>query len=1018
MNLHEITKDQIIDLAVKIYKEIAKRKKNGKMNYKVSEDKSEAYEILWNEVRKRLTKDEIEILTSDEISKAHKLKPGWYSEAKPYYRFFLEELEDELKSIGWDKEDLLIDIKADGLRVSCGVIDGEAFFYVDPEDVKKKNPNITNRVPGLCEELKKILPDNTIVDAEFIAMHPNGKEILHRTNANALLNSKIRGEELEQFAAIFIFDVLFWKGEDIRSWPLHERLEILQQIKETDHIIVERVSKDINKKADAYVVKGNDFKKIEKILDKIKHDKIGRPKYIAEGVMIKLLDHEYEYPINHGWAKVKFLYEIDLRVLEKKKVKGTKNVYNYLLGLDIPKDYYETLVNMSTKKWYHNVGVIHNGKFYRGKESKGKDGIYVMVMGKSDNHKEKIKINVGDILRIAAEEVLKYDNPEYPEYPRYSFYIGVPLEPIPEKDVTDSIEVVDKLSQFQPKRIPIDVLRKLTEELDIDEKQRKIEIIGLPEVITYRPRRKKIEKAKRITKSMVLEWLEDMKIPEEIYEEIAKENQPLPKILYIDPREGDAWAQFHIRGITPEEYEGYIKGKYDLADIFVGHSVHIDLRMNLGLKKLVQWVITDNDIPSFIRMLYGKKRKTKGGVMNVQHSLTIVKPSAEPPETSLKANKYGEMAIDEKGAKILADLILEDYSYWIEPGEVGCVSANDLVLTIDGYKYVRELKEGDLVYTGSGTFKRITKIWDRGIVHRREIIKPQFGFCTYFFSHNIYTKDGIKQSSEITTGDYLLVPKPKFDNNPISKIILKIEPGYTKEIDVDKDFLFFLGFFVGDGSVLNHDKGQISLDCANEDEADLLEFIVKSKFNIKHVTRLVNPNGNYISLRFIDRGLAKWLSENCYTHYEAKGRRHAKHKILPRWVYYLDNNLIKSLIDGIIQSDGYVHNNKKEIYTESRRLAGQILLLLLKLGFLPSIKITTHSKNKGRGFHITYRDPRDRKVRRTLEDENYYYIPILEAKTEYGGGLHIYDIEVEDDHNFVVCNYLVKNSTEIGRAHV
>ena len=180
-------------------------------------------------------------------------------------------------------------------------------------------------------------------------------------------------------------------------------------------------------------------------------------------------------------------------------------------------------------------------------------------------------------------------------------------------------------------------------------------------------------KSYELTKKEILKWVDDGRIPEEVYKQLAKDNQPLPKLLYIDQKSGRAWAQMHFRGIKEEEYKDFKAGKKKLWEILVGHSVHIDLRISFpGLKKLVQYVITENDIQGMVRMMKGEKRETAGGVMNVQHSMVVSKPSAEPPEGPEKFYKAEEFpAIDESGAKLAEKLIMKDQSYWIPPGEVG-----------------------------------------------------------------------------------------------------------------------------------------------------------------------------------------------------------------------------------------------------------------------------------------------------------------------------------------------------------
>jgi len=421
----------------------------------------------WDEKRKEIIKTK-----SEEEEKA-KLKPGWYSNTKPYYRGYFQELEEELKAIGWDQVNLLVDCKWDGLRLTVGKIRGKGFAFVNPEDVKEKDPNVTKRIPGIIREMEESFPNNTILDAEFLAYNPEKKEMFHRTVANALINSKLSGEELEPFAVIAVFDVMFFEGLDIRDQPLHERLEYLSRLKETDHIWIERVATTFDKKADGYICKGSDIKCIMRAAEIIREAKNGRPKFCAEGVMLKRLDWPYEEGQNKGWMKVKFYHELDLRVIGKKLVKGTKDVYNYRLGYDIPKDFARAYLEVGTKDWYGKVycmkgkEVIAEGKECA--EYLDRDDVYfVAYMGKSDNHKEETPIEIGDIIRIAAEEVLKYDNPEDPRYPRYSFYIGRVLEPIPEKHVTDSIETIDKLASMEPVRMPIEELRHLRERLEIE----------------------------------------------------------------------------------------------------------------------------------------------------------------------------------------------------------------------------------------------------------------------------------------------------------------------------------------------------------------------------------------------------------------------------------------------------------------------------------------------------------------------------------------------------------------------
>jgi len=170
-------------------------------------------------------------------------------------------------------------------------------------------------------------------------------------------------------------------------------------------------------------------------------------------------------------------------------------------------------------------------------------------------------------------------------------------------------------------------------------------------------------------------WIEKGQIPKGIYKSMAQDLKPLPKILYIDPRTGNAWAQIHIRGITPEEYKDFRNGKKKLWEILIGQSFHVDLRIKYpGLEKLVQFVLTENDIQSLIKTLRGERTKTASGILNVHHSKVVSKPSGEPPEKDkfYKAKEDKKKpSIDEEGAKLMDSLFIKDKSYWIEPNNIG-----------------------------------------------------------------------------------------------------------------------------------------------------------------------------------------------------------------------------------------------------------------------------------------------------------------------------------------------------------
>lgn len=567
--------------------------------------------------------------TKEKAKDKDKKVPFW-TWAKPAYRIF--EVADLQMTPNWDADDrVVLETKCDGLRVQPVVYeDGRVEIWTDPDDIKgpPEEAERSARLPVIVKELSSMnLKGRWRFDGELVAI--KGKEALHRTVINSCLTGKFPPEKCADLAHLFIFDVLEAEGKDVRSYPLKERLELLAKLKDTKHIFFSRPSTNLKEKGHfGYIMRVKDI--TQEWFDQIANQKITDPievEKLSEGAMIKKLDAPYEAPHNKSWIKIKKEREIDVLVVDKKEIyrlgKPTGN-YNYTIAVGPLTEHEAKLIRAKDK----DKVVEFKGKYWN-------------VLGKTDN--TKIDVEVGDIIRIAAEEVIEYETDD-PEVKYYSTYIARVLQPVPEREIPDTLEVPRRLAALEPRRVSL-----------VEEKEKK-------------------------EKYNIKEFIEQGQIPKEIYIKIAKPNQPLPPEFYVDPREGVAWAQTHVRGLGPKDVEKFKQGKLSLADLFVGHSIHVDLRMDLGLSKLVQWVITDNDVESYFKMMLGELRETKGGVMNVAHSLCIVKESAEPPKTEkpkIKKSELEEPSIDKEGAKLLEKYQIIAGSYIIPRGGVGASPYKD-----------------------------------------------------------------------------------------------------------------------------------------------------------------------------------------------------------------------------------------------------------------------------------------------------------------------------------------------------
>jgi len=186
--------------------------------------------------------------------------------AKPMYRLF--EIEDLKNTPHFKEGKVVVGTKYDGVRIQCIRENGEVEVWTDPDEVKRgQSANKTDRMPYQIKELEKLKGGDFRFDAELVLVDKN--EVLHRTGVNAWINSKGDPEESSKRGHIVIFGVLQLNGKDVRSYPLKERLELLSQFKDSEHIHFDIPTSDLNKKSLSYIMNAEDIKGIKKITERI-----------------------------------------------------------------------------------------------------------------------------------------------------------------------------------------------------------------------------------------------------------------------------------------------------------------------------------------------------------------------------------------------------------------------------------------------------------------------------------------------------------------------------------------------------------------------------------------------------------------------------------------------------------------------------------------------------------------------------------------------------------------------------
>jgi DNA ligase-1 len=142
------------------------------------------------------------------------------NKSKPYQYFLASPVEDpEVLFTDW--EDWCVEWKGDGIRAQLIKRCGEIFSWSRGEELLNQSfPDVIAQAKGL--------PDGTVLDGELLPFK-DGKVLPFATLQTRLKRKKVSKKDLEEIPiSIMVYDVLEWKGEDIRSWTLRERRSVLQ----------------------------------------------------------------------------------------------------------------------------------------------------------------------------------------------------------------------------------------------------------------------------------------------------------------------------------------------------------------------------------------------------------------------------------------------------------------------------------------------------------------------------------------------------------------------------------------------------------------------------------------------------------------------------------------------------------------------------------------------------------------------------------------------------------------------
>ena len=237
-------------------------------------------------------------------------------------------------------------------------------------------------------------------------------------------------------------------------------------------------------------------------------------------------------------------------------------------------------------------------------------------------------------------------------------------------------------------------------------------------------------------------------------------------------------------------------------------------------------------------------------------------------------------------------------------------------------------------------------------------------------------------------------------------------PGIPRHIRLDEKMARLLGYYCAEGSV------GLSKNRPNS-YAVAFSFSHKERHLVSEVCGLIRDCFGLepmIVSRETSLGVHLQKASAALLFQSLAGGRSAQKRVPPQ-IFNAPISVVKAFLDAYIAGDGHRYADGKVTATSvSRELAHGIAWLVLGLGLMPSIYETMLSGSREIQGRLVNRAPTqctlvwyERPIQRKLvETTNAYLIPIREIhRTHYDGD--VYNMEVEEEHNYVAGLFLVSN---------
>ena len=395
-----------------------------------------------------------------------------------------------------------------------------------------------------------------------------------------------------------------------------------------------------------------------------------------------------------------------------------------------------------------------------------------------------------------------------------------------------------------------------------------------------------------------------------------------------------------------------------------------------------------------------------------------------------------------------ASLVIFVEEDWV-PGKISqcedrCVFAGQKVLTVNGWKLIEDVQIGDFVIGSDCKPHRVLDKWSKrasGSHKKNRKTRVELWLrgwnepVVVTHDHLILTAAGWVEAANLRPSDKVKMPvsydcetmnEIEFDDDcRCAKIIkqksmmrrnnrwrpatqyknsnLVVMPDFIK---LTEDAMFVFGYFIGDGHAnpkpCDEGGGYVSFSGHVNQKSTYLKRCAKwvEQFGIKY--RFDHDDGLGCELIANSRELSKWFAK----HFGAALFCSKQPKRLPEWIFNASKKQREAFFDGMMASDGHrPKNSKNHTYvTVSDRLASDAVRLMMSIGLKPCVARYVRKEGERPCYDITYNSLMPQEL----------LVSSIEMRLPKDSEM-VYDLEVEDSHDFVCGTAVVHNCHRIGQ---